>query len=53
VDLRLFGVGLRRQEIGEIIREARPWLIVAVLLLVVTGVLMLLPAAAVRYYENT
>lgn len=53
VDLRLVGLGLRRQPIERLIRQARPWLVTSVVLLLVTGLLMLLPAAAVRYYGNT
>jgi hypothetical protein len=53
VDLRMFGVGLRSTSIADLIRYARPWMLAAIALLVITGILMLLPAAAVRYYANT
>lgn len=53
VDLRLLGTGLRDQPIPRLIRGARPWLLAGLLLMIVTGILMLLPAAAVRYHGNT
>lgn len=53
VDLRLFGVGLKHQRIDDVIRDARRWMIMGVLLMIVTGILMFLPAAAVRYFINT
>jgi hypothetical protein len=53
VDLRLMGFGLKGQRIADLIRHARPWAILAIGLLITTGVLMALPAGAVRYYFNT
>lgn len=52
-DLRLFGAGLRGQPIPTVLWEARRWLVIGAALMIVTGILMLLPAAAVRYSINT
>ena len=51
VDLRLLGVGLRATPIDELAREARPWLVRSVALLVVTGA-ALFASEAVKCYHN-
>jgi hypothetical protein len=52
VDLRMLGVGLRRQKIGELAGHVRPWLVGAVALMLTTGVLLFL-SEAVKCYYNT
>ena len=51
VDLRLLGIGLTGQPIGELEAQARPWLVAALVLMVVTGVPMLV-ALPMKYYFN-
>lgn len=52
VDLRMLGLGLRKQTINELATNLRPWLIGAVVLLLVTGTLLFL-SEAVKCYYNT
>ena len=52
VDLRLLGVGLKDSTIRDIDQQARPWLTLSVVLLLVTGVLLFL-SEAVKCYYNT
>ena len=51
VDLRLFGLGLRRQPIAELAREAEPWLIGSLLTLLATGILLFLSESIKCYYN--
>ena len=51
VDLRLLGLGLRDQPIGEIARAARPWLLAGVAVMVSTGFLLFM-SEAVKCYHN-
>ncbi len=51
VDLRMLGVGLRRQSIAELAREMRPWLIGSLVLMFLTGTLLFL-SEAVKCYHN-
>ena len=53
VDLRMLGLGLRRQTIGELAGQLRPWLVGAVALLLVTGVLLFLSEAVKCYYSQS
>lgn len=53
VDLRMLGLGLKRQSIGELAAQLRPWLIGAVGLLLVTGVLLFLSEAVKCYYSQS
>ncbi len=52
VDLRLLGVGLKDSTIAELDRQARPWLVLAVAVLLSTGVLLFL-SEAIKCYYNT
>ena len=52
VDLRLLGVGLEGSTIEKINRHARPWLFLAVGILLSTGVLLFL-SEAIKCYYNT
>ena len=53
VDLRMLGLGLRRQAIGELAGYLRPWLVGAVVLMLVTGVLLFLSEAVKCYYSQS
>ena len=52
VDLRLLGWGLKDDTIAELNRQARPWLVAAVILMLGTGVLLFL-SEAIKCFYNT
>jgi hypothetical protein len=52
VNFRLLGVGLRDSTIGELDRQARPWLLLAIAIMLSTGVLLFL-SEAIKCYYNT
>lgn len=52
VDLRMLGLGLRKQTISELATNLRPWLIGALVLMLTTGTLLFL-SEAVKCYYNT
>ena len=52
VDLRLLGLGLKDSTIGELDRQARPWLLMGVAILLITGV-ALFTSEAIKCYYNT
>jgi hypothetical protein len=52
VDLRLLGFGLREQPIADVAREARPWLVGSLIVMLVTGVGLFL-SEAMKCYEST
>src|SRR5688572_27176753 len=52
VDLRLLGWGLEGSTIAELNRQARPWLLAAVSLMLLTGVMLFL-SEAIKCYYNT
>jgi hypothetical protein len=51
VDLRLLGFGLTRQTIGEVARDAQPWLIGSLIVMLVTGVLLFVSEPVKCYYS--
>lgn len=51
VDLRLFGVNLRRQPVADLARDAQRWLLLSLAILVPTGVLMFTSEATKCYYH--
>ena len=51
VDLRLLGIGLRRQPVAQLARDAQPWLIASLMVMVATGVLMFMSEAIKCYYH--
>ncbi len=53
VDLRLLGLGLKGQPVSELARSMRPWLIAAILLLVLTGGLLALSEAIKLYFSRS
>jgi hypothetical protein len=52
VDLRLLGWGLKDGTIGELQRQAKPWLVAAIVLMLGTGLLLFL-SEAIKCYYNT
>jgi hypothetical protein len=51
VDLRLFGIGLRRQPVAQLARDAQPWLIASLMVMIATGGLMFMSEAIKCYYH--
>jgi len=52
LDLRLLGLGLRDQPIDRIARDAHPWLVSSLIVMLVTGVL-LFSSEPVKCYQST
>ena len=52
VDLRLLGLGMREQTAAKVARDARPWLIVGLIGLVVTGMPQLMQNAMREYFSE-
>jgi hypothetical protein len=52
VDFRLLGVGLRDATIAELNRQARPWLLAAIAVMLATGIPLFL-SEAIKCYYNT
>ena len=52
VDLRLLGVGLTRTPVVTLARDARPYLIGAIVLMILTGVPLFLSEAVKCYYND-
>ena len=52
IDLRLLGLGLRRQSAAELTREAQPWLVGSLFLMIITGGLLFLSEAIKCYYHG-
>ncbi len=53
VDLRLLGLGLKRQTIAELHAQLRPWLAGALAVMVATGLLLFLSEAVKCYYNQS
>jgi hypothetical protein len=51
VDFRLLGLGLRRQPVAELARDAQPWLIGGVVFMIGSGVPLFLAEAIKCYYS--
>jgi len=52
VDLRLLGLGLRRQSAAQLTRDAQPWLVGSLVLMIITGGLLFLSEAIKCYYHD-
>jgi uncharacterized protein DUF6644 len=52
VDLRLLGWGLREQPVRQIARDAFPWLVGSLLVMLVTGIGLFLSEATKCYYST-
>lgn len=53
VDLRLFGLGLRRQPLAQLARDAQPWLVGSLLVMLSTGSGLFLSEAVKCYYSTS
>jgi hypothetical protein len=51
VDLRLLGLGLRRQSVAQLARDAQPWLIGSLIVMIATGTLLFTSEAIKCYYH--
>ena len=51
VDFRLLGLGLKRQPVNELARDAQPWLIGGLLFMIASGVLLFLAESIKCYYS--
>lgn len=52
VDLRLIGLGLRRQSLVQVARDARPWLVAGLVGLVLTGIPQTMERATDQYHTS-
>lgn len=52
VDLRLLGLGLRRHSVAQLARDAQPWLVGSLFLMIATGGLLFLSEAIKCYYHG-
>jgi hypothetical protein len=52
VDMRLLGLGLRRQSVAQLTRDAQPWLVGSLILMIITGGLLFLSEAIKCYYHE-
>jgi uncharacterized membrane protein YhdT len=52
VDLRLLGLGLKRQSAAQLTRDAQPWLVGSLILMIITGGLLFLSEAIKCYYHD-
>jgi hypothetical protein len=52
VDLRLLGLGLRNQSVAQVARDAQPWLIGSLAVMLVTGVLLFTSEPIKCYYST-
>ena len=51
LDLRFLGMGLRRQSIQDVAREAHPWLVASLIVMLVTGVALFVSEPTKCYYS--
>ena len=51
VDMRLAGLGLRSHPLAALEREARPWLLASLAVLIVSGLLLFLSESVKAYYS--
>ena len=52
VDLRLFGLGLRRQPVAQLARDVQPWLVWALAVMLSSGILLFTSEAIKCYYSS-
>jgi hypothetical protein len=52
VDMRLIGLGLRDRAVGEIARDARPWMKGALVMMIATGIPLFLSEPTKCYYSQ-
>ena len=52
VDMRLLGLGLRRQPAAQLAKDAEPWLVGSVAVMLLSGVLLFLSESVKCYYSQ-
>lgn len=52
VDMRLLGLGLRSRPVAELARDAQPWLIGSLIMMIATGVPLFFSEAIKCYYSD-
>jgi len=52
VDLRLFGLGLRRHPVAQLARDAQPWQIGSLIVMLISGALLFSSEAIKCYYHE-
>ncbi|HEX7137491.1 MAG TPA: DUF6644 family protein [Vicinamibacterales bacterium] len=52
LDLRLLGFGLKRQSVQDVAREAWPWLVASLIVMLVTGFALFVSEATKCYYST-
>jgi Family of unknown function (DUF6644) len=52
VDLRMLGLGLTRQPIAAVARDARPWLLASLAVMILTGTALFLSESVKCYYSQ-
>jgi hypothetical protein len=52
VDLRLLGLGLRGQSLAQVARDAQPWFVGSLIVMLVTGVALFLSEPVKCYYST-
>ena len=52
VDLRLLGLGMRREPVPQLARDAYPWLVGSLIVMLATGVALFLSEAIKCYYST-
>ena len=52
LDLRLLGLTLKRQPVARVARDAQPWLIASLLVMLPTGILLFLSESKKCYYSD-
>jgi len=53
VDLRMLGFGLKRHTIAQLARDARPWLITSLVVMLATGTALFLSESVKCYYSQS
>ena len=51
LDLRFLGMGLRRQSIQDVAREAHPWLVGSLIVMLITGIALFVSEPTKCYYS--
>lgn len=52
VDLRMFGYGIKQQSVADLARDAQPWVIVSLVVLLPTGLMLFLSESTKCYYST-
>jgi uncharacterized membrane protein SirB2 len=52
LDLRLLGLGIRHRSVAEVARDAYPWLVASLIVMLVTGISLFLSEAIKCYYSQ-